>query len=374
MRTRLAWSLAGLLALLPIAGLLVLIKLAQFGAMAEVAENMVIPPERVTAMAVREHQWQPQVTAVGTVSTLQGAVLRTEAEGVVAEVAFAPGARVEAGEVLLRLNDDIERAQLQEAAAAAELARLSLRRARALRQSGSLAQGELDEAESRYRQARARQRLIEAQIAKKMLRAPFAGRLGIRRTSPGQFLDKGTPVVSLQRLDSVLVDFSLPQQRLAGLRIGLPVAITADAWPGMTFEGKVSAFDPELDAVSRSVRVQASLSNPDERLRPGMFVQLTMAQPPVQSLLLVPLTAVIHGPEGDAVLVIERGDGDGAVLRHQPVRLGRRLGDFVAVSEGVSAGEQVVSSGVFKLFPGMAVEVDNRLAPDFSLDPQPDNS
>lgn len=373
MPIRSLWSLAGLLALLPIVALLVLIKFAQFSAMADAAEHMTLPPERVNAVAVREYHWQPKVNAVGSVVAVQGAVLRTEAEGVVAEVAFEAGASVKAGEVLLRLNDDIERAQLSEATAAAELARVSYQRARALRQRGSLAQGDLDEAQSRYRQASARRQLIEAQIARKTLRAPFAGQLGIRRISPGQFLEKGSAVVSLQSLDPVLVDFSLPQQRLAGLSQGLPVTVSADAWPGRRFEGEVSAVDPELDTATRSVRVQASLANPDGALRPGMFVQLTLTQPEAETLLLVPLTAIVHGPDGDAVLLIEPGEGEAKVLRRQPVRLGRRLGDFVAVSEGLSAGQQVVSTGVFKLFPGMAVVIDNRLAPAFSLDPQPDN-
>ncbi|MDP5291259.1 efflux RND transporter periplasmic adaptor subunit [Oceanimonas sp. CHS3-5] len=373
MRSRLLWSLAGLLALLPMVALLLVVKLAQFSAMAEAEEQMTLPPERVNAIAVREYQWQPQVRAVGSVAAVRGAVLRTEAEGVVAEVAFTAGAGVKAGEVLFRLNDDIERAQLNEATAAAELARLSYQRARTLRSSGSLAQGDLDEARSRYRQASARQQLIEAQIAKKTLRAPFAGQLGIRRISPGQFLEKGSAVVSLQSLDPVLVDFSLPQQRLAGLRAGLPVVVTADAWPGRTFDGEVSAVDPELDAGTRSVRGQASLTNPDGALRPGMFVQLTLTQPQAEALLLVPLTAIIHGPDDDAVLVIEPGEGESRLLRRQLVRLGRRLGDFVAVTEGLNAGQQVVSTGVFKLFPGMEVVVDNRLAPAFSLDPQPDN-
>ncbi|WMC12063.1 efflux RND transporter periplasmic adaptor subunit [Oceanimonas pelagia] len=373
MRSRLLWSLAGLLALLPVAALLMVAKLAQFNAMAEAADNMVMPPERVNAIAVREYQWQPEVTAVGSVAAVRGALLRTEAEGVVAEVAFAAGARVKAGELLLRLNDHLEQAQLNEAGAATELARLTYQRARALRNRGSLAQGDFDEAQSRYRQASARQRFIEAQIAQKVIRAPFAGQLGIRRISPGQFLEKGSPVVSLHTLDPVLVDFSLPQRRLAGLRAGLPVAVFADAWPGRTFNGEISAFDPELDLATRSVRVQASLANPDGALRPGMFVQLTLTQPEAEALLLVPLTAILHGPENDAVLVIEAGDGDTHVLRRQPVKLGRRLGDFVAVSEGLRAGQQLVSTGVFKLFPGMAVVIDNRLAPDFSLHPQPDN-
>ena len=228
---------------------------------------------------------------------------------------------------------------------------------------------------SNYQQARARQQFIETLIARKTLRAPFSGWLGIRRTSPGRFLEKGSPVVSLQVLDPVQVDFSLPQQQLAGLRRGLAVTVTIDAWPGRVFAGRVNAFDAELDAATRSVRVQAVLDNEDGSLRPGMFVQVALKLGSRRPLLLVPLTAVAHGPDGDAVFLIEPGEADGArVLRRQPVRLGRRLGDFVAVSEGVSAGEQVVSSGVFKLSPGMRVEVDNRLAPAFSLNPQPGNS
>ncbi|PSJ47669.1 efflux transporter periplasmic adaptor subunit [Zobellella endophytica] len=376
---KLLWAGLGILLALPVVGGLVLIKALQFGAMGAAAAQMQVPPEPVNTAQVREQEWQFRVAAVGSVVAVQGAVLRTEAEGQVREIRFEAGAMVKAGDELVLLDAEVERAQRREAESAAALARLSYRRARELARSRNISRGELDAAAANLQQANARLALSEALIDRKTLRAPFDGRLGIRRISIGQFLDKGSPVVSLQSLDPVYVEFSLPQQRLSVLATALPVLVSSDAYPGRSFAGRVSAFNPDVDAQTRSVRVQATLANPGGQLRPGMFVSVEMVLERTERVLLIPATAVQYGPYGEAVFVLEEEAGEeddepSLRVRQQPVRLGEHRGDFVVVTEGLAAGERVVSTGVFKLRTGMAVVVDNRLAPEFRLDPDPGNS
>ena len=294
-------------------------------------------------------------------------------------IRFQAGSAVRQGDVLVELDADVDRAQLQAARVDAHWAQVRLDRAKNLSKSHSISEADLDAANTSLQQAQAQVAYYEAVIAKKTIRAPFSGVLGIRNISVGQYLAKGSPLVSLQDLDAVLVEFSLPQQRLGDLQPGLTVEVTADAYPGQLFTGTLSAINPDIDPATRNVRVQARVPNPDHRLRPGMFVSLDLMLARTEQILMVPATAVAHSPYGDSVFVIEAGKAaeDGSrpqVLRQQFVRLGTRQGDFVEVTEGLQGGEQLVSTGVFKLQPGMSVEVDNSLAPRFSLDPRPRNT
>jgi membrane fusion protein (multidrug efflux system) len=237
----------------------------------------------------------------------------------------------------------------------------------------------LDSADSNLKQADAQVDNLRAVIAKKTVRAPFAGKLGIRRISVGQFLEKGSPVVSLHSLDPVFVEFSLPQQRLGELAEGLTVMVSSDAYTGQQFQGKITAINPEIDSATRNVRVQATLANADGRLRPGMFVSVDVVLARSEKVLLIPATAVVHGPFGDSVFTVEEGKSEAngvkpLVAQQRVVRLGLRQGDFVVVTEGVKAGERIISTGVFKLRPGMPVLVDNTLAPHFALTPKPRNN
>lgn len=367
------WAGLGLgLALLIAAGLVVA-KAGQFNAMAQAGANMQMPPTKVNAVEVQQTLWHNRLLAVGSVVAVQGAQLRVEAEGRVERIAFEAGAQVQAGAPLLYLDDDLEQAQLKEAQAAAALAQITEKRARELIHSRNISQGELDQAKANVQQTQAQVAYIQALIDKKTLRAPFAGHLGIRQVSLGQFLDKGSAVVSLQSLDPVYVEFSLPQRYLAQLAEGLAVGVSSDAFPGQPFEGKVSSLNPNVDPATRNLRVQATLANPQGLLRPGMYVTVSLTEAQSQEVLIIPITAVQPGAYGDSVFVVERAEGKDSV-RQQPVTLGEKRGDFVVVTKGLAAGQQVVSTGVFKLFPGMAVEVDNSLAPDFQLEPQPDNT
>ena len=213
-------------------------------------------------------------------------------------------------------------------------------------------------------------------MAKKTIRAPFSGRLGIRQVNLGQMLREGDAIVTLQALDPIYLDFSLPQQELGRLHKGLPVRVASDALPGVTLPGRITAINPLVDAATRNVKLQATLENRGERLRPGMFATVTVGLPTRQQLLVIPATAVLYAPYGDSVFVaVADKEHKGAkVLRQQFVRLGEKRGDFVAVTSGVQAGEEIVSTGVFKLRNGQAVVVDNRLAPPFKLAPKPENN
>jgi membrane fusion protein (multidrug efflux system) len=379
MLKRLRWVVLGIAIVLPIAGSIVGIKILQSRAIDAASAQHVMAPEPVNVAEVREEQWQPRVSSVGSVVAVQGTVVSTEAEGTVREIKFEAGSAVEAGDELVQLDVDIEQAQLHAAEAAAELARVSFKRAKELIASRTISQAELDSADATLKQADAQVKNLRAVIAKRIVRAPFAGKLGIRRVSVGQFLAKGSPVVSLQSLDPVYVEFSLPQQRLGELAEGLKVAVSSDSYPGQQFEGKITAVNPDIDRATRNVRVQATLANPDGRLRPGMFVSVDTILARSEKVLFIPATAVLHAPFGDSVFVTEEGQvgADGTrplVVRQQFVRLGARQGDFVVATEGVRAGERIVSTGVFKLRPGTPVVINNTLAPKFTFAPKPDNT
>jgi len=285
---------------------------------------------------------------------------------------------VQAGDVLVELDTSTEMARLRAAQAAAALARANLTRSRDLRANRTISPAELDAVDAQFKQAEAEAETVRTAIAKKTIRAPFAGRLGLRLVNLGQVLSEGDPLVSLQTLDPIYVDFALPQQRLAALAPGTTVRITSDADPGEIYPGTIHAISPEVDPRTRNVRVRAELSNREHRLRAGMFASVEVVLPARQTVLAIPMTAVLFAPYGDSVFVIEEGAGpSGATaqtVQQRFVRLGEERGDYVAVVEGLAAGEQVVSSGVFKLRSAMPVVIDNTLAPKADLAPRPDNT
>jgi membrane fusion protein (multidrug efflux system) len=233
----------------------------------------------------------------------------------------------------------------------------------------------LDNAEFALKQDQANADNIRATIAKKTIRAPFAGRLGIRQVNLGQFLDLGKPVVSLQSLAPIYANFSLPQQNLALLKTGLPIRVTTDAYPGRDFTGTLTTINPDLDESTRSITLQATLDNADQALRPGMFARVSVLLPSEKDLLVIPQTAVLSAPFGDTVYVVEPGTNAaaGLVVRSQVIRTGAARGDFVIVEAGLKAGEKIVSAGLFRLRNHESVVEDNTLAPKSSQTPQPNN-
>ncbi|MCP5158499.1 MAG: efflux RND transporter periplasmic adaptor subunit [Gammaproteobacteria bacterium] len=365
--------------LLLVVGALAGMKIWQFQTMFAAEANAVPPPATVTTAIVKQDLWQPTLDAVGSAVAVQGVTVSTEVAGMVKRIAFESGATVRAGQLLIELDDGVEQAQLRSAVASADLAQLSLERVRDLRPRNMVSQSDVDSAEAQAKQANAQVDNIRAVIAKKSIRAPFAGRLGIRQINLGQFLDSGAAIVTLQTLDPIYVDFALPQQNFAQLRSGMAIRITSDAAPGQTFEGVLSVISPEVDALTRAVRLRATLANPDGRLQPGMYASVAAVLPAQEQVLTIPATAVLYAPYGDSVFVVEEKPDEktgavGAVLVQKFVQLGPSRGDFVVVSSGLAAGETVVSTGVFNLRNGMRVVVNNQLAPDFQLTPKPANS
>jgi membrane fusion protein (multidrug efflux system) len=343
------------------------------------ATPFVFPPDTVTTARVDEENWVPTLKVVGSLAPVQGTTLSNELAGTVAKIAFDSGARVKKGELLVQLDVSAEEAQLASAVAAADLARVTLKRAQELRAQNSNSQSDLDQADAQSREADAVVDNTKAVIAKKTIVAPFDGRVGIRQVNLGQFLAVGTNIVSLQSLDPIYVDFTVPQQQLAALSAGQSVRVTTDALPDQPVEGTITAIDPEVDSSTRNVQVQATLANPDEKLRPGMFGDVIVDLPAKSKVLAIPATAVLYTPYGDSVFVVDEDKGQqpgktGKILRQQFVRLGVTRGDFVAVVSGLKAGETVVTSGVFKLRNNESVFVDNKLAPDAQLAPKPSDS
>ncbi len=370
-------SLTGFILFLLVAPL-VAIKALQISALIATGKTMVPPPEAVTTAEVREETWRPSLNAVGSFAAVQGVTLASEVTGTVSRINFDSGAEVPAGAVLVELDTSVEEAQLASALAKAELARLNLARAKSLREQNTNSQSELDSFEAQSEQAFAEVANIRAVIAKRRVSAPFAGRVGIRQINLGQFLAVGTPIVSLQSLDPIYVNFSLPQQNLAQLSEGLGARVSTDVYPGREFSGKVTAINPDLDAATRSVKLQITLANPAGLLRPGMFGSVAVDLPVADKVLIIPATSVLYAPYGDTVFIVEDGKDAAGVpqktVRQQFVRLGVKRGDFVAVTSGLKLGDTIVSAGVFKLRNGVAISVDNSLAPDARIAPTPTDS
>lgn len=337
------------------------------------------PPEAVTTAVAGQDSWEIAIPATGSLEAAQGVTIAAELPGKVTSLAFASGAMVKQGDLLIRQNTASEEAQLKVAEAEAELARLNFARLSELIAASAVSRAAYEEGEARHRQAAAQVQTIKAAIAKKTIAAPFSGRLGIRLVNLGQILKEGEAIVSLQALEPILVNFLLPQQEMNRVKTSLPVRVTSDALPGQSLIGKITAINPQAEASTRNVRVQASLRNPGEKLKPGMFATVAVILPGKNAVLAIPATAVLNAPYGDSVFVLEEGkegkDGQkGLAVRQQFVRLGERRGDFIAVVSGLKPGDTVVSSGVFKLRNGQGVVVNNSLKPGYRLDPKPENS
>ena len=322
-----------------------------------------------------EEKWQDTLTAVGSINAVQGVTVSPEIAGKVSEITFESGAVVAKGDLLVRLDTSSEEAQLRAIEAQVELARLNSERTRQLRTNNTVSQSELDATEATLKQEQGNADTIHATIEKKTIRAPFAGQLGIRLVNLGELLEAGKPIVSLQALLPVFADFSLPQQELARLKTGLAVRVSSDTYPDQHFDGTLTAINPDLDATTRSVRLQATFENAEKQLHPGMFVRVEVIFPEEQTVLAVPATAILSAPYGDSVYVIESNRTNSTlVARQQFVRTGRSRGDFISVETGLKAGERVVSAGVFKLRNGMSVQENNELAPKASEKPSPSDS
>ena len=349
------------------------IKALQFKTMA--SQPWVQPPETISSAVAHPEQWQDTFNAVGSVTAVQGVTVTPEIAGTISEIDFESGALVAKGDLLVRFDTSTEEAQLKALNAQLEWTRVSVERTRKLRSDNTVSQSELDQAEASWQQAKANADATSAVIVKKTIRAPFAGKLGIRQINLGEYVDAGKPIVSLQALNPVYADFSLPQQDLAEIKTGMKVRVSTDTYTNKQFEGVLTAINPDLDQTTRSVRLQATFDNPDQLLRPGMFARIEVLLPSDQNVLVIPATSILSAPYGDSVYVIEKAtNGPGSVVRQQFVRTGRSRGDFITVESGLKAGDHVVSAGLFKLRNGAAVTENNEIVPKANEKPKPADS
>jgi membrane fusion protein (multidrug efflux system) len=365
--------------LMVVVGILGGIKGLQIKRMIAQGKQFSPPPEPVTTAIARKETWESLLTAVGSLEAVQGVIVTAELSGKVERIGFEPGTKVKTGDLLVQQDISAENAQLRAAEANLALAKIDLDRKSKLLDQKTISRSEYDNAEAQYKQAAAQADNIRAAIKKKTIRAPFDGRLGIRLVNIGQVLKEGDAIVSLQSIDPIFVNFSLPQQQLAQVNPGLTVQVTTDALPGKVVAGKITAINPQVDAATRNIQMQATVANPEERLRPGMFVNVAVVLPAQQKVLAIPATAVLYAPYSDSVFVVEekkeeKNGQPGQVVRQKFVRLGEKKGDYVAIVSGLEEGDTVVSTGVFKLRNGQSVVVDNAVKPEFKLNPKPEES
>lgn len=362
-----------LAAVVAIVAAIALFKVHQIKAGAAMMQKMRPPPMAVATIGAAEQVWQRKFHSVGSFVAVEGVTVSNELAGTIEKISFESGDPVKQGDLLVQFNIAPDEAQVRGTDAQATLARISLNRAKDLRAEGTNAQSDLDVADAQYQQATATVDNLKATIAKKVITAPFSGRLGIRQVNIGQFLAVGTPIVTLQALDPLYINFALPQQDVVGLSVGQKVQVRVDAYPGEVFAGTVNALNSKVDDTTRNLGIQATLRNADERLKPGMFGSVDVLQPKEDRFITLPQSAIVYNPYGNAVYVIEPGkDAEGApvlLARQRFVELGETRGDQVAVLKGVVAGEQVVTAGQLKLRNGAAVQLNNSVQPENNAAP-----
>lgn len=388
MKSRARIWIVAIVGLILVIAVLAGIKVGQVKSMIQAGKSFVPPPESVTSTPVGAMSWQSRRSAIGSLVAVHDVILGAELPGMIREVTFDSGKTVKRGAVLVKLDTTNEVAQLGSATADTALATTTLERARALRQGGANTPADLEAAEARAKQTAAIVANLRASIDKKTIRAPFEGRIAIRQVERGQVVSPGTPIATLQSVDPIYAEFSLPQQALAELKVGQAASLRVDSFPGQQWEGAISTINSEVDASTRNIRVRATFPNKSGILRPGLFVNVDVKGSEVRQVLVIPATAVVYAPYGDSVFVLEpprkpeagtaEPAGKGApggkpdlVAQPRFVRLGERRGDLVAVVSGLKQGELVVSNGAFKLRKGVAVVVNNALAPAVDVDPKP---
>jgi membrane fusion protein, multidrug efflux system len=336
------------------------------------------PPTAVTTDVAQRTEWQPTLESVGTVTAVNGVTVSTDLAGIVRQIAFESGSKVREGDLLVHLDTTQEEAQLHSAEAQRDFAAVTLKRDKDLVEKHAISQSDYDNADAVFRQNQASVDQFKALIARKTLRAPFDGVAGIRQVNLGQYLKEGDMVVTLQAFDPIYVNFSLPQQDLSKLIIGEPVQLRVDAFPDQIFNGTITAINSLVDQATRNVQVQATFKNSDLRLRPGMFAKVSVVLSERQNVVAIPATAIHYAPYGDSIFVVsELKDPQGKEykgVKEQFIKTGQSRGDMIAVVSGLKPGDEVVTSGVFRLKSGAHVKVNNQVKPGSDLAPNPADS
>lgn len=336
------------------------------------------PPEAVTTIVARQEQWSSGMNAIGSVEAVQGVTVAADLPGTVAKINFDSGKSVHEGDVLVELDTRQERAQLAALQAQSDLAKLNYDRSQQLSKEGVISRMDYDKSSADQRQTEANVAEIKATIERKTIRAPFSGILGIRKINLGEYLAAGAAIVSLQALNPIYVNFGVPQQSASQVQVGRIINVTREELADTKFSGRVTALDSVIDETTRNIQVQATLPNPGGKLRPGMFVQVDLSLGASQAAITLPASAISYAPYGDSVFVVTdlkdpKGNSYRGV-RQQFVKVGPGRGDQVAILSGLKAGDEVVSSGVFKLRNGAAVTVNNKIQPSNNPAPKPEDS
>lgn len=381
-RKRMFWTL--LITVLVFGGVFAVWAVMQAG-MNRFFDDMPQPPVSVATFDARAEQWSGRLEAVGTLAAVNGTDVTTEAGGVVQKIAFEAGQPVSAGTLLVELNSAAELASLEALEASAKLATVQAERWRTLGADRLVSQAEVEERATQAATAHAQAESQRALIAQKRIRAPFDGELGIRRVNLGQYVAPGDPIVSLQSLDPVFLDFTLPEQELGQVREGMTVRARVDSLDGREFAGTVTAIEPAVDPATRNFRVQATLDNPERLLRPGSFARVQFEVGQDEDVVVIPQTAVafnpygnvvylvVPAPEGEAATAQDEAEGPNLIARQRFVTTGRTRGDMIEVTRGLEPGETVVNGGLLRLRNDAAVVVNNEVQPSADEDPQPAN-
>ncbi|CAG9212590.1 Efflux transporter, RND family, MFP subunit [Paraburkholderia sabiae] len=336
-----------------------------------------VPSATVTSAVASYQQWQPQLSAVGSLRAVRGVDVTTEVAGLVREIPFNSGQEVKAGQVLVRLNDDSDRAQLASLQASAELAQTVYKRDKAQFDIQAIAKAQLDADAADLKSKRAQVDQQAALVDKKTIRAPFAGRVGITTVNPGQYINPGDAIVTLQAIDPIYADFYLPQQQLGQLQVGQSIVVDTDAYSSRTFDGKIRSINPRVDNTTRNVQIEATVDNRERKLLPGMYANVKIDAGNVERYLTLPQTAITYNPYGATVFVVKPGEHKDAQGKVMPIAQqvfvtpGPTRGDQVAILKGIAEGTQVVTSGQLKLKNGTPLVIDNRVQPADSPNPTP---
>lgn len=345
-------------------------------------DNMPMPASVISSATAKSEVWAASLSGVGSVVASNGADVTTESGGIIAALHFESGARVKKGDLLVSLSAATEQADVQRLQAQANLAKSEFARLERLYKLDAISKSELDRAQADLSAARAGADAQRAKLAQKQIRAPFSGQLGIRQVNVGQYLSAGTPIVSLQAINPVFVDFTLPEQNQAAVEKGQTVTVVVDSQPGRTFSGVISAIEPMMDSKTRNFKVRARFDNADEALRPGLFARASIGLAKTASVVTIPQTSVSYNPYGNSVYVIQSVKGKAAdgkvtdelVVRRRFIKTGETRGDLVVVTDGLKAGEQVATSGLLKLQNDSKVKINNTVQPSASATPTPTDS
>ena len=337
-----------------------------------------MPPTAVTTVVAQRETWPSTLTVIGTAAAIQGVTVSADLPGTIDKIQFESGQWVQKGDILVELDTRQERAQLANIEAQRDLARINFNRAQELVKAGVISHSEYDNATAQQKATEAQVGDVQAAIARKTIRAPFSGLVGIRQVSLGQYLAAGQAIVALQSVDPIYVNFGVPQQDTSVMTPGHVVRVTNGELPGMAFSGRITALDSVVNEQTRNIQVQVTLANKENKLRPGMFVQVELPLGQPRQVVPLPASAINYAPYGDSVFIVtEMKDAKGNTyrgVRQQVVKVEGSRGDQVAVISGINPGDEVVSSGVFRLRNGASVQVNNTVKPENSASPKPEDS